>query len=53
MKAALRDNPWLAVAASLFGIIGLIVVIIAYWDEIKLAVLIAANDISIQVKKIG
>jgi hypothetical protein len=53
VKAALRDNPWLAVAASLFGIIGLIVVIIAYWDEIKLAVLVAANYISIQLKRIG
>jgi hypothetical protein len=53
VKAALRDNPWLAVAASLFGIIGLIVVIIAYWDEIKLAVLRAANFISIQIQRIG
>lgn len=53
VKAALRDNPWLAVAAVMFGLIGIIVVIIAYWDEIKLAVLIAANFISIQVQKIG
>jgi hypothetical protein len=53
VKAALRDNPWLAVAASLFGIIGIIIVIIAYWDEIKLAVLVAANFISIQAQRIG
>jgi hypothetical protein len=53
VKEALRDNPWLAVAATLFGIIGIIVVIIAYWDEIKLAVLQAANFISIQVQRIG
>jgi hypothetical protein len=53
VKAALRDNPWLAVAASLLGIIGIIVVIIAYWDEIKLAVLQAANFISIQAQRIG
>ncbi len=53
VKAALRDNPWLAVAASLLGIIGIIIVIIAYWDEIKLAVLIAANFISIQAQRIG
>jgi hypothetical protein len=53
VKAALRDNPWLAVAAVLFGVIGIIIVIIAYWDEIKLAVLIAANFISIQVQTIG
>ncbi|MFZ3561351.1 hypothetical protein [Streptomyces sp. BH055] len=53
VKAALRDNPWLAVAASLLGIIGIIVVIIAYWDEIKLAVLRAANFISVQAQRIG
>jgi hypothetical protein len=53
VKAALRDNPWLAVAAVLFGIIGIIIVIIAYWDEIKLAVLRAANFVSIQVQRIG
>ncbi|MFG3257558.1 hypothetical protein [Streptomyces sp. NPDC048172] len=53
VKAALRDNPWLAVAASLLGIIGIIIVIIAYWDEIKLAVLRAANFISIQAQRIG
>ena len=53
VKAALRDNPWLAVAAVLFSVIGIIIVIIAYWDEIKLAVLEAANFISIQVQRIG
>jgi hypothetical protein len=53
VKAALRDNPWLAVVAALFGVIGVIVLVIAYWDEIKLAVLIAANFMSIQVQKIG
>jgi hypothetical protein len=53
VKAALRDNPWLAVAAVMFGLIGIIVVVIAYWDEIKLAVLVAANFISIQVQRIG
>ena len=52
VRAALRDNPWLAVAASLSGIIGLVVVIIAYWDEIKLAVLVAADYISIQLQRI-
>ena len=53
VKAALRDNPWLAVVAALFGVIGVIVLVIAYWDEIKLAVLIAANFMSIQLQKIG
>jgi hypothetical protein len=53
VKAALRDNPWLAVVAALFGVIGVIVVVIAYWEEIKLAVLVAANFISIQAKRIG
>ncbi|MEU6232941.1 hypothetical protein [Kitasatospora sp. NPDC047058] len=53
VKAALRDNPWLAVAAVMLGVIGIIIVVIAYWDEIKLAVLIAANFISIQVQTIG
>ena len=53
VKAALRDNPWLAVAAVMLGVIGIIIVIIAYWDEIKLAVLKAANFISIQVQRIG
>lgn len=53
VKAALRDNPWLTVAAAMFGIIGLIILVIAYWDEIKLAVLIAANFMSIQLQKIG
>jgi hypothetical protein len=53
VKAALRDNPWLSVVAALFGVIGVIVLVIAYWDEIKLAVLIAANFISIQLQKIG
>ncbi|MFC0597816.1 hypothetical protein ACFFHI_05430 [Streptomyces palmae] len=53
VSAALRDNPWLAVAAVLLGVIGIIIVVIAYWDEIKLAVLIAANFISIQVQMIG
>jgi len=53
VKAALRDNPWLAVIAVLFGVIGIIVLVIAYWDEIKLAVLKAANFISIQVQMIG
>ncbi|MFF0445273.1 hypothetical protein ACFYT4_02445 [Streptomyces sp. NPDC004609] len=53
VSAALRDNPWLAVVAVMLGVIGIIIVIIAYWDEIKLAVLIAANFISIQVQTIG
>src|SRR5262249_3782892 len=53
VKAALRDNPWISVALAMTGIIGLIIVIIAYWDEIKLAVLKAANFISIQIQKIG
>jgi hypothetical protein len=53
VKAALRDNPWLSVIAVLFGVIGVIVLIIAYWDEIKLAVLQAANYVSIQVQRIG
>jgi hypothetical protein len=53
VKAALRDNPWLAVIVAMTGVIGIIIVVIAYWDEIKLAVLKAANFISIQVQKIG
>jgi hypothetical protein len=53
VKAFLRDNPWISVIIAMTGIIGLIIVVIAYWDEIKLAVLKAANFISIQVQKIG
>jgi hypothetical protein len=53
VKAALRDNPWLSVAAVLLGVIGIIILIIAYWDEVKLAVLVAANFVSIQVQRIG
>ncbi|QXJ21270.1 hypothetical protein AGRA3207_002107 [Actinomadura graeca] len=53
VKAALRDNPWLAVIAVMLGVVGIIIVIIAYWDEIKLAVLVAANFVSIQAQRIG
>lgn len=53
VKAVLRDNPWIAVVVAMTGVIGLIIVVIAYWDEIKLAVLKAANFISIQVQRIG
>lgn len=53
VKAVLRDNPWLAVVIAMTGVIGLIIVVIAYWDEIKLAVLKAANFISIQAQRIG
>ncbi|MGW4229489.1 hypothetical protein ACWEF9_09440 [Streptomyces sp. NPDC004980] len=53
VSAALRDNPWLAVAVAILGVIGIIILVIAYWDEVKLAVLIAANFISIQVQTTG
>ena len=53
VKAALRDNPWLSVIIAMTGVIGIIILIIAYWDEIKLAVLQAANFISIQAQKIA
>jgi len=53
VRAFLRDNPWVSVIVALTGIIGLIVLIIAYWDEIKLAVLRAANFISIQAQRIA
>jgi hypothetical protein len=57
VEAAVRDNPWVAAIGLILGpigiLIGLIVLIIAYWDEVKLAVLVAANFISIQVQRIG
>jgi len=37
----------------MFGVIGVIILVIAYWDEIKLAVLKAANFVSIQIQHIA
>ena len=55
--AAVRDNPWIAAIGLIFGPIGiliaLIVLIAAHWEEVKLAVLQAANFISIQAQRIA
>ena len=57
VKAAVRDNPWVAAIGVIFGplgiLISLIVLVIAYWEELKLAVLKGANFISIKVQQIG
>jgi hypothetical protein len=57
VKATVRDNPWVAAIGVIFGplgiLISLIVLVISYWDELKLAVLRAANFISIKVQQIG
>jgi hypothetical protein len=60
VKAAIRDNPWIGLAAVLLGIIApilgiiaVVVLLVAYWDEVKLAFLKAANFMSIQVQRIG
>lgn len=55
--AAVRDNPWIAAIGLIFGPIGiliaLIVLIASHWEEVKLAVLQAANFISIQAQRIA
>jgi hypothetical protein len=57
VKASVRDNPWIPAIGLILGplgiLIGLIVLIAAHWEEVKLAVLQAANFISIQIQKIG
>ena len=57
VKAAVRDNPWVAAIGVIFGplgmLISLIVLVISYWDELKLAVLRGANFISIKVQQVG
>jgi hypothetical protein len=57
VKAVVRDNPWLPLLLVLMGplgiIIGLVILIAAHWEEVKLAVLQAANFISIQLQRIG
>jgi hypothetical protein len=57
VKEVVRDNPWLPVLLVLLGpigiLIGLIILIAAHWEEVKLAVLVAANFISIQLQRIG
>lgn len=53
IRAALRDNPWIGVIASLFTVVGAILLVIAHWEEVKLAVLVAANFISVQAQRIA
>jgi hypothetical protein len=52
-NAVMALNPFALVIIAVVALIAAIALIIIYWDEVKLAVLIAANYISIQLKKIG
>jgi hypothetical protein len=52
-NAVMAMNPIVLIILAVIALIAAIVLLIVYWDEVKLAVLKAANFISIELQKVG
>ncbi len=52
-NAVMAMNPIVLIILAVIALIAAIVLLIVYWDEVKLAVLKAANFISIQLQRVG